>query len=1298
MRFNKPLKLAIIIGLTGLMIIGVLLFLEYKSISVASDNQQLTVLNANSGLYTFYALAIFIIGVIFTFFSIMAYRILKKKMEVTDALILSEKRFRTIFEEAPLGIALVEADTGIINDANPKYLEILGIKLNELGKRNWMSLTHPDNMQESLLYKEKINLNTLKNFKLKKKYKRPDGTVVWGSLSVSAIDTRKQTHPLYLCLLEDITEQRNVEEKIKEVQDRYRSLVDNATDIIITVDLEDRITFINYAAGGYTREQIIGANVYDFVSEEYHELVKETHDAVRKKKTSRTYETISVGQDGVSRWFLTNVSPVLNDEEVVGLTLFTKDISSRKQTEEALRASENELRKIFSVMEEVIFELDRDGKYLKVAPTNPALLYKSAEFLMGKTINDVFPEEEARFFIEQLRLCLDKNKPVHVEYNLTINGKNIVFEASLLPLTALTVLWVARDITWRKEVEKERTKTQIDFEDAQRLAKIGSWELNLSTFEVKWSKEMYRIFEFEYPFPGKLYDAYKSVCDSNSLDVINLLLKNAMEKGQGFHNEHRITCKSGTVKYLSCIGEVVKDVTGKVIAVKGTEQDITEMKQIQDLLKEKEQNDSLIRYAAQLPGAMYQFRFFPDGHFFFPFVSDGATELCGLTIEEIKKDAVKVFSLVLEEDFNSLIASIHRSKDQLEYWTQEFRIRHLTKGVRWIRGNSRPEMLEDGSVLWHGYFNDTTDFKLAEESLKISKDRLEAVFNGSNDAIMLLTRKGFFDCNPKTLEMFGLTDRSEFIARHPSDLSPILQPDGQSSVTKSKEMIELAFEKGFKRFEWMHKRKSGEVFPAEVLLSAFGYGEEVVLQATVHDITERKNAERKLKQNEALLSSILQTLPVAVFGKNIKENFRFSIWNKKAEEIFGLKSEDCIGKTDYDFFPKEDADWYRKKDMEASRINGILDIPEEVVMNKDKRVIVHTKKIVVRDLHGNPHFLLGVSEDITEQKEVEEKIRKSEEKYRSVVKNAVDIIIIIDDKSNIQFINHSTTTQNIIGKSIYEFILPDYADLVKQKLKKVYETKQPQSYEIKGTSGGTTAWYSTNAGPIFSGNEVVGITLIVRNITERKAAEEKTRLSLKEKEILLKEVHHRVKNNLQIILSILNLQYANISDTKTLELLRDVRSRIKAMSFIHELLYQANDFSNINFSEYISNISTNLIYSYTQKEIELKLDVGSVFLDLDRAIPCGLIVNELLTNALKYAFSDQEEGEVFISLKQTPDFIQLVVADNGKGFPSTIDYRNTESLGMQLVMTLVQQLRGEITLDNSNGAKYTIVFSSNSAS
>jgi PAS domain S-box-containing protein len=474
----------------------------------------------------------------------------------------------------------------------------------------------------------------------------------------------------------------------------------------------------------------------------------------------------------------------------------------------------------------------------------------------------------------------------------------------------------------------------------------------------------------------------------------------------------------------------------------------------------------------------------------------------------------------------------------------------------------------------------------------------------------------------------------------------------------------------------------------EKLITVIGFG---------IDITERKMAEKKLIENEAILSTILETLPVAVFCKDIKNDFKYTLWNKKAEEIFNVKSEICIGKEDHDFFPKKHADWFRKCDIESSKTKVVIDIPEEIVQSGNHQVLVHTRKITIRDNEGNPLFLIGVSEDITERKKAEEKIKKSEEKYRSVVENAADMIITFDMDNKITFINHlrpGTSAEQIVGTSIFNLTPLEYHEPVKQKIKKVFEEKKSQSYELPGKHiDGTLGWYSSKLSPVFSDNEVTGITLILRDITESKKAEEVIQKSLKEKEILLKEVHHRVKNNLQIMLSILNLQYAKLTDKKTLNLVRDIRSRIKAMSFIHELLYQTDDFSSINFSEYITSITNNLIYSYTQSHsIDLKLDVGTIFLDLDQAIPCGLIINEIVTNSLKYGIIDQENGEVAISLTKKNELIQLVISDNGKGFPDTIDYKNTESLGMQLVVTLVEQLGGNIELDNSNGATYTITF------
>lgn len=214
-----------------------------------------------------------------------------------------------------------------------------------------------------------------------------------------------------------------------------------------------------------------------------------------------------------------------------------------------------------------------------------------------------------------------------------------------------------------------------------------------------------------------------------------------------------------------------------------------------------------------------------------------------------------------------------------------------------------------------------------------------------------------------------------------------------------------------------------------------------------------------------------------------------------------------------------------------------------------------------------------------------------------------------------------------------------------------------------------------------------------REITERVRAEAKIKASLKEKEILLQEIHHRVKNNLQVISSLLNLQSQGIQDTKTLEIFQESQNRIRSMALIHEKLYRSQDLARVDFAEYIRNLASFLIRSYRSRAVRLDLRAGDVFLSIDNAVPCGLIVNELISNALKHAFVDGREGEIRVILRQANDHqVQLIVGDNGVGLPTDVDYMNTGSLGLQLVDMLVQQLDGTLEIRNNVGAEFEITF------
>jgi len=201
---------------------------------------------------------------------------------------------------------------------------------------------------------------------------------------------------------------------------------------------------------------------------------------------------------------------------------------------------------------------------------------------------------------------------------------------------------------------------------------------------------------------------------------------------------------------------------------------------------------------------------------------------------------------------------------------------------------------------------------------------------------------------------------------------------------------------------------------------------------------------------------------------------------------------------------------------------------------------------------------------------------------------------------------------------------------------------------------------------------------------------------MEEKETLLKEVHHRVKNNLQTVSSLLSLQSRNVEEAKMKTLLKSTQNRVISMAMVHEMLYMRNDISQIEYKSYVQELSEYLIRSIKglDSKVQLKIDIPDIKLGIDTAIPLGLLINEAVTNALKYGFADEEEGEIYIVLKKELDKQYVLnIGDNGKGFPETVTYKNSKSLGLKLIHNLTRQLKGTIQRDDSKkGTNYIIKF------
>jgi two-component sensor histidine kinase len=212
----------------------------------------------------------------------------------------------------------------------------------------------------------------------------------------------------------------------------------------------------------------------------------------------------------------------------------------------------------------------------------------------------------------------------------------------------------------------------------------------------------------------------------------------------------------------------------------------------------------------------------------------------------------------------------------------------------------------------------------------------------------------------------------------------------------------------------------------------------------------------------------------------------------------------------------------------------------------------------------------------------------------------------------------------------------------------------------------------------------------------RKQVEEKIKASLKEKEVLLSEIHHRVKNNMQIISSLLKLQASSIGDERVTDVLRECRGRVQTMAFVHETLYSSDTLAFIDFKTYISKVANQIFQSYVtgKGRVKLEVDAEDIKLGIEQATPLGLITNELVTNSLKYAFPENRSGEIIVRIGAVEqDSIEFVFSDNGIGIPEGLDWRNTDSLGLRLVILLAEnQLDGTVSLDRGKGTHFTVRF------
>ncbi len=341
---------------------------------------------------------------------------------------------------------------------------------------------------------------------------------------------------------------------------------------------------------------------------------------------------------------------------------------------------------------------------------------------------------------------------------------------------------------------------------------------------------------------------------------------------------------------------------------------------------------------------------------------------------------------------------------------------------------------------------------------------------------------------------------------------------------------------------------------------------------------------------------------------------------------------------------------------------------------------------------------------ITERKRFESALKLSEERFRRLVDGVANHAIFMLDKNGcIMSWNPGAqeikgyTADEVCGRHFSIFYTPEAVSdgHPQNELAIAMAEGRYQEEGLRVRKDGSKFWADVTISTLHDDlGQHVGFVKFTHDISERKAAEKLLRESLKEKEVMLKEIHHRVKNNLQIVSALLELQSGHTSNKAVLEMFEESQSRVRSMALIHERLYKSGDFAGIDFGEYVRQLSDDLYRAYkvTNDEIELKLNVNIPLVPIDIAIPCGLLLNELISNCLKHAFQNVTSGCIWVSMTKESDAMVLSVSDNGIGFAPDVQFEKSASFGLQLVNTLVQQLDGVAEMLTSPGTKFTVRF------
>lgn len=539
---------------------------------------------------------------------------------------------------------------------------------------------------------------------------------------------------------------------------------------------------------------------------------------------------------------------------------------------------------------------------------------------------------------------------------------------------------------------------------------------------------------------------------------------------------------------------------------------------------------------------------------------------------------------------------------------------------------------------------------------------------------------------------------------YPNEMSVIIEFDGnkykQPESKKTSWSIEAASE--------VRKGKSLNFQVYSLEERAFLEEEEELAQVISHNLAakvDRIISREELREEEELLDKAYKLAHIGTWEYDMINDDLY--WSDVTKEVhgFGPDYKPDVESTVLLFKEGYNRDTFAKAAEDAIERNIPFDVELKIVSGQgDERWIRAT---------GEPEYneegvcvrFYGISQNVTDRRQAEEDLELNERRFKALVQDGVDMIAILDKEANYKYV--SPASSKVLGmppefftdKNAFDFIHEDDHDRI---YKQFSSLKYKESTVLKPfrfqNADEEWQWLESTITNLSEDPAVKGYVANSRDVTERQIQQEKILDSLKEKETLLAEIHHRVKNNLSVLTGLLQLQAAKENNEEVLERLFDSVARIHTMASIHEQLYQSSNFSTIEFGDRVKLLAMNIQKSYQIKtDVELNFQYEPVEVDISQALPCSLIANEVLTNIFKHAFKGRDKGKVTIELTQTDinEYMRLTIIDDGVGIPEDFNPKESDSLGLSLIDMLSEQIKAEYYFEDlENGTAFNLLFKS----